>query len=213
MLRSRSYPEDTRTLSSLEGLYAIDGDPQTKVLIHDVVRPFISHKLINECFEALDTYDAIDVVIPSSDTLVEVENGGKTIKNVPDRSQFRRGQTPQGFRLGKLMEVMIESQAHDLSDITDDCGLYQRLRPGERIGLVMGDDSNIKITHPLDLVIAEQLVLKGALQGPISENLALPDGMKCVIFGDTSGLGFNLKSKLEQMASKYLARQEVLGVM
>lgn len=189
---------DTRTLSSLEGLYAIDGDPQTKVLIHDVVRPFISHKLINECFEALDTYDAIDVVIPSSDTLVEVENGGKTIKNVPDRSQFRRGQTPQGFRLGKLMEVMIESQAHDLSDITDDCGLYQRLRPGERIGLVMGDDSNIKITHPLDLVIAEQLVLKGALQGPISETLALPDGMKCVIFGDTSGLGFNLKSKLEQ---------------
>ena len=36
---------ETRTLSSLAGLYAIDGDPQTKVLIHDVVRPFISHKI------------------------------------------------------------------------------------------------------------------------------------------------------------------------
>ena len=140
---------ETRTLSSLAGLSAIKGSPDTKVLIHDVVRPFVSHKVLKECFEALDTYDAVDVVIPSSDTLIEVESDGMTIKNVPARSCFRRGQTPQGFRLGKLMKVMIESQAHDLSDITDDCGLYQRLRPSERIGLVMGDETNIKITHPL----------------------------------------------------------------
>ena len=202
---------ETRTLSSLAGLSAIEGDPDTKVLIHDVVRPFVSHKVLKECFEALDTYDAVDVVIPSSDTLVEVESGGMTIKNVPMRSQFRRGQTPQGFRLGKLVQVMIESQAYDLSAITDDCGLYQMLRPGERIGLVTGDESNIKVTHPLDLVIAEQLVLKGALRGSSSDGLALPDGMKCVIFGDTSGLGFNLKSKLEQNGAEVFGASRSTG--
>ena len=45
----------------------------TKVLFHDAVRPLVSPRIISECFAALDRYDAVDVAIPSADTIIEVD--------------------------------------------------------------------------------------------------------------------------------------------
>ena len=73
------------------------------MLLHDAVRPLITHLIITESIHALDDYDAIDVAIPASDTIIETLDG--VITSIPNRENLRRGQTPQGFRLGVFKGV------------------------------------------------------------------------------------------------------------
>lgn len=73
-------------------------DPLTKVVFHDSVRPLITNRIIENCIDKLNMFDAVDVVIPSADTLVEVYDDG-CIANIPNRAHMRRGQTPQAFLL------------------------------------------------------------------------------------------------------------------
>lgn len=78
-----------------------NADTSSKILIHDAVRPLINGNVIKSCVNALDTYEAVDVIIHSSDTVVFVDGTG-CIEEIPSRDRLRRGQTPQGFRLGLL---------------------------------------------------------------------------------------------------------------
>ena len=86
---------DTRSGTSIKALDAIAHE-DCKVLLHDAVRPLVTPRIVADCFRALDDYDAVDVAIPSADTIIEVtpEN---TIAAVPRRAALRRGQTPQAF--------------------------------------------------------------------------------------------------------------------
>lgn len=66
------------------------------VLFHDAVRPLLSQRVIRDCVEALDRYQAVDVAIPSADTIIVTRThggDGEFITEVPDRSRLRRGQT------------------------------------------------------------------------------------------------------------------------
>ena len=69
----------------------------TSCCFHDAVRPLVSARIVSECFEALETYDAVDVAIPSADTIIEVDERN-VIAAIPPRANLRRGQTPQAFR-------------------------------------------------------------------------------------------------------------------
>src|SRR5215469_2751548 len=71
------------------------------VLFHDAVRPLIDPRIITDCVAALATYAAVDVAIPSADTVITVDEAG-LITTIPPRERLRRGQTPQGFRLSVI---------------------------------------------------------------------------------------------------------------
>lgn len=133
---------------------ATDGD---KLLIHDSVRPLVSQRIISDCLEALKNYNAVDVAIPCTDTVIEVNEDGH-IARIPKRSTLRNVQTPQCFTL----ETIRKAYEIGLKDpdfvTTDDCGVVHRYLPEEPIFVVEGETTNIKITYPADVILAKNLL-------------------------------------------------------
>ena len=146
---------ETRQQSSYNGVMSIT-DTEANILIHDAVRPFVTQTIINECIITLSQYNAINVAIESSDTILEIDENN-FIKSVPNRKNLRRVQTPQCFKLDLI------KNAHNLAlndkdfQPTDDCGLVLRYNLAP-IFIVNGDETNIKITYPTDLEIAEKIL-------------------------------------------------------
>jgi len=146
-----------RTESTALALAALgDAPDDTRVLLHDAVRPLVRPSVIAGCAAALDAYEAVAVAVPSADTVVVVD--GDVIVSTPDRATLRRQQTPQGFRLGTIRAAYARAQADPAFTATDDCGVVLRYLPDVPIHVVPGAEDNIKITHPGDLAIAEQLL-------------------------------------------------------
>lgn len=124
------------------------------VLIHDGARPVVSCSDIEAVVRAAVRAGAACLVAPVTDTIKEVSGG--MIARTVDRSLLRRALTPQGFRPEILRHAM-ESTELDES-ITDECMLVEKA--GFDVAVVEGSASNIKVTHPEDLILAEAL-LKG----------------------------------------------------
>ena len=130
-------------------------DDDTIIVTHDSVRPFITHRIISENVQYAKSYGACDTVIPASDTIVESMDG-KVISTIPDRSKMYQGQTPQSFRAKKLKELY-ESLSRQEKEILTDAAKIFAIK-GEKVHLVLGEVSNIKITYPYDLRVAEALI-------------------------------------------------------
>ncbi|ASU85521.1 2-C-methyl-D-erythritol 4-phosphate cytidylyltransferase [Nocardiopsis gilva YIM 90087] len=152
----------TRTASSHTALRALDARPGTDlVLLHDAARPLVSAGTIRRCVGALAEVGAAGVAVPSSDTVVAVEpgaSGGEAIRDVPPRTSLRRMQTPQGFRLDVLRRAYELALADPGLVATDDCGVVLRYLPDEEVRVIEGEESNIKVTNPGDVEIAEVLL-------------------------------------------------------
>lgn len=170
---------------------AVLGDAECNVLFHDAVRPLLPASVVSECVSALETYEAVDVAIPSADTIIRVDDDNR-IAEIPDRSHLRRGQTPQGFRLSTIRK------AYDLAALdpdfkaTDDCGVVLRYLPDVPIYVVSGDDQNMKVTYPIDLFLLDKLFQLGshvAEEHTDEELHATLDGRTVVIFGGSYGIG------------------------
>lgn len=170
------------------------------ILIHDGVRPFLTHKIIKDLVAAVKVYQAVDTVIPSADTLVEVDTEG-FIRNIPDRSKFRRGQTPQAFDYDLICHAHERAVAEGIDNATDDCALVLRL--GRKVFTVEGHDQNIKITYPLDLHLADKLFQLKAQTLPL-DCCDLPElkDKVFIVFGGSSGIGKVLCEKLSIMSHK-----------
>jgi 2-C-methyl-D-erythritol 4-phosphate cytidylyltransferase len=180
----------TRNETTRRVLDAI-ADDEGKVLLHDAVRPLVDGRIIAETVDALDHYDAVDVVIPSADTIVSVDEN-EVISAIPDRSRLRRGQTPQGFRLGVLRDAYELAMADDYFVATDDCGVVLRYRPDVDIKCVLGTEQNMKVTLPVDLYIADKLFQLASSEAPQlagAELLDSLDGQVLVVFGGSYGIG------------------------
>ena len=137
----------------IEKEYGLDDD--TIIVTHDSVRPFITHRIIEDNIAAAEEFGACDTVIPASDTIVESMNN-TVISNIPDRSKMYQGQTPQSFRAVKL-KTLYESLTEDEKAIlTDACKIF--VIKGEPVQIVEGEVFNIKITYPYDLRVAETLI-------------------------------------------------------
>ncbi|WP_046469762.1 IspD/TarI family cytidylyltransferase [Allosalinactinospora lopnorensis] len=152
----------TRTRTSCAALRALDARSGGDILLlHDAARPLVRRRTIASCVAALDEAGAVGVAVPSSDTVVEVErgvSGAEVLRAVPPRSALRRMQTPQGFRLDVLRRAYDLALADPDLVATDDCGVVLRYLPGEEVRIVKGEDSNIKITNPGDIEVAEVLL-------------------------------------------------------
>jgi 2-C-methyl-D-erythritol 4-phosphate cytidylyltransferase len=134
----------TRSASVRAGLDAIPNDID-HVLVHDAARPVPNIEVWRRVIDALaHGAQAVVPVIPVSDTLREVDGG------TVDRTKFVAVQTPQGFETGVLRSVHATSP-----DATDDAALVESI--GVRVVTVEGAASNIKITEPWHLAVAEIL--------------------------------------------------------
>ena len=150
----------SRTESTLAALRALAAEPDdTRVLFHDAARPFVDHGIIGRCVDALGDHEAVAVGIPTSDTIVAVEYG--VVAGMPRRETLLRFQTPQGFLLGTIRKAYELAVADPAFTATDDCGVVHRYLPDVPIRIVAGGERNLKVTHPLDLVLAEHLAEEG----------------------------------------------------
>lgn len=141
--------------SSLAAIKAYSNDEdEVRLLLHDAVRPLVSERIITDCIEALERYEAVDVAIPTTDTIIQVDEEG-VICQTPARQTLRNVQTPQGFHLPtirKAYEIALKDPAFQT---TDDCGVVFRYLPEVPIKVVEGETTNIKITYPQDLLLME----------------------------------------------------------
>ena len=189
----------TRQESSRVGIECC-GKQTDYVLIHDSVRPFLSHEVIDALVKAVKTYKAVDTVIPSADTLVQVDAEG-FIRTIPDRSGFRRGQTPQAFEYRLIFDAHRQALADGVENATDDCFLVLRL--GHRVFTVEGHEQNIKITYPLDLHLADKLFqLKMENLPAESAELAELKDKVFIVVGGTSGIGKALCEILREVSNR-----------
>ena len=187
----------SRTESTWRALQTL-GTEECDVLLHDAVRPLLEPRIITECVEALRVYSAVDVAIPSSDTVVVAVPGprGEIIRDIPDRSLLRRGQTPQCFRLSVIREAYERAFADpdfERRPATDDCGVVLRYLPDVPIYIVPGSEHNMKVTHPVDVYIADKLFQLASNtapvpSGPAAYRRALA-GKVVVVFGGSYGIG------------------------
>ncbi|WP_344895595.1 IspD/TarI family cytidylyltransferase, partial [Nonomuraea antimicrobica] len=178
----------SRTESTWRALGAL-GAEECNVLLHDAVRPLLEPRIITECVRALETHEAVNVAIPSSDTVLVAVPGpdGETIGEVLDRSRLRRSQTPQCFRLSVIREAYERAMADPgfaALPATDDCGVLLRYLPEVPIHLVRGSERNIKVTHPADLHIAE-LLFRLPAEVPAGDRSALA-GQVVVVLGEST---------------------------
>lgn len=142
------------TLSALQAYEHTD----CNLLIHDAVRPLVSQQIINEVTAALQHYQVVDVAIPATDTIIEVDDTHTYITRIPPRSLLYQVQTPQGFYRPVLAKAFRLALADPDFVTTDDCSVVKKYLPQEKIKLVKGSPSNIKITWPEDLVYAEKIL-------------------------------------------------------
>jgi len=121
------------------------------VAVHDGVRPFVTAALIEACFEEAERNGAAVPLLPMTDSLRETI--GQGLSRPLDRRRFMAVQTPQVFR----SEYLVRAYRQDYCEtFTDDASVVEALGVG--IHSVAGDRRNIKITHPLDLLLAEALL-------------------------------------------------------
>ncbi len=138
-------PGATRSDSVRSGLSKLPGSA-THVLIHDAARPLVPKTVVASVVAALaDGAKAVVPVTPVTDTLRQVDGG------TVDRSAFVAVQTPQGFELTTLAEAHAGG-----ADATDDAAIIEQ--NGVAVVHVDGSTSNLKITFPHDLAVAEALL-------------------------------------------------------
>lgn len=185
---------ETRNGTTQRALDVI-GDDDTLVLFHDAVRPLLSPHIIGDCFEALATYDAVDVAIPSADTIIEV-NELNVISNIPPRANLRRGQTPQAFKAGAIRRAYALAAGDPDFQATDDCSVVLRYTPDVPIWVVAGEERNMKVTDPIDVYLADKLFQLTTTNMPPErteeEYREALTGTTMVILGGSYGIGADI---------------------
>ena len=139
----------TRFHSVQNGLALADVD-EALVAVHDGVRPFVAHEVIEACYREAEAHGAVVPVIPVVETVRHLLPEGS--ETVP-RDAYRLVQTPQTFRASLLRRAYEQPFCEAF---TDDASVVEAL--GHAVHLVDGNRENIKLTTPYDLVVAKALV-------------------------------------------------------
>ena len=121
--------------------------------IHDGSRPLVTWQLIDLTVRMAHNYGAAAPAVPVKDTIKMVEGG--LSKETPDRSKLRAVQTPQVFDFDLIRGALTKAKL-DGAELTDDCSAIERMNMTVRI--LDGEETNIKVTTPMDLKLAELLL-------------------------------------------------------
>ena len=130
-------------------------DEESIIITHDSVRPFVTHRIIEDNIRAARKYGACDTVVPATDTIVESING-ETIESITVRDYYYQGQTPQSFNVNKLFNLITSLTEEESNILTDACKIFTL--KDEDVHLVDGEVTNIKITYPYDLKLANTIL-------------------------------------------------------
>jgi len=126
--------------------------PSKLVGIHDGARPCIMHHTITNCIKLATSHGNAIPAIPVVDTIKQSKTDGTILRTI-DRSKLWHAQTPQIFE----WETIQNAYANNSGEHTDDSSLIESLNIGIRIA--DGDPRNIKVTTPIDLMLAEYILL------------------------------------------------------
>lgn len=190
---------EERYHSSLAAIKAYEGE-EVNLIFHDAVRPLVSQRIISDCIAALEKYNAVDVAVKTTDTIIAVSN--KFITTIPDRNSLNNGQTPQAFKL-KTIQLAYENALMDANfKATDDCGVVKKYLPEEQIYVVEGEQYNMKLTYKEDIFLLDKLF---QLRSIVDNSHALTDSSKkklpqkvIVVMGGSYGIG----KEIVELASK-----------
>ncbi|MBR3915517.1 MAG: 2-C-methyl-D-erythritol 4-phosphate cytidylyltransferase [Bacteroidaceae bacterium] len=142
----------TRFHSVQNGLAQVDDIDDALVGVHDGVRPFVSPKVLDDCFCEAWIHGAAIPMIDIQDSLRHIV-GGNGVTEVVQRDRYRLVQTPQVFKLSLLRRAY---EQRFVESFTDDASVVEAL--GEQVVGVEGNRENIKLTTPFDLMVAKTLM-------------------------------------------------------
>jgi len=143
---------ETRQASSFCALRHLSPSPPDYLIIHDAARPLITSQMVRR-IAACAPHPAT-FALRATDTVAEGAKG--KVMKVLDRERVYLIQTPQGAPFSLLYKAHLAAQREGIRDASDDMGLL--LRRGVQVTLLEGDRSNIKVTTPEDLLLAEALL-------------------------------------------------------
>jgi len=199
----------SRQASTLKGLRALAPYSPQQVLIHDAARPFVSAQIIADVIDALENNEAVDVAIPTNDTII-VERDGY-IQSIPRRQQILRGQTPQAFHFNALLECYAQVGDERLHQFTDDCGIYLECNPMGKVRIVRGEEENIKITHAMDLILADEMFrIRNSSAAKEQPGIDVR-GKNVLIFGGTAGIGKAMTDIMMSAGARVISRSRSNG--
>ena len=124
------------------------------VLVHDGARPLVARGLVRRCLRAAAAGRSVVAGVPAVDTLKEVDERGRVIRT-PPRGRYWHAQTPQAFPR-RLLERAHRRAREQGVEGTDDASLVELI--GGDVEMVEGSPGNLKVTRPVDLVLAARLL-------------------------------------------------------
>lgn len=142
----------TRFHSVQNGLAQVDDLDEALVGVHDGVRPFVSQKVVDDCFREAWIHGAAIPMIELQDSLRHIV-GGNGVTEVVPRDRYRLVQTPQVFKLSVLRRAY---EQRFIESFTDDASVVEAA--GMEVVAVEGNRENIKITTPFDMSVARTLM-------------------------------------------------------
>jgi 2-C-methyl-D-erythritol 4-phosphate cytidylyltransferase len=132
------------------------------VLVHDAARPLLTRALVERCIDAAAAGTSVIAAVPVTDTIKEVAADGRVL-GTPDRRALFHAQTPQAFPR-QLLAAAHARAAADGFRATDDAALVARY--GGTIEIVEGELENLKVTHGVDVAVAEMLLQRRRVAAP-----------------------------------------------
>ena len=138
-------------ISSLSKLY----DQKDIVLIHDAIRPLVSHEIISDCIRVTKDKGVAISCVPCAEAMLETSDGMSSSSSYP-RDNLKRTQTPQGFPLGKIIRAHEVALSKGITNSVASCTLMIEI--GETVFFSKGSEKNIKLTTVDDLDIFKALL-------------------------------------------------------
>jgi len=127
------------------------------VLVHDVARPFVSPESVLKLIKTARRKDAVLLAEKATATVKETGSAAKTVKRTLDRNRIFLAQTPQVFKTS-LLKKAYRKLGTRIKRFTDEAGMMESIN--QKVWIVEGPSSNIKITTPADLKLAESIYRK-----------------------------------------------------
>lgn len=125
------------------------------VLIHDAIRPMVTHEIISDCIRVCSTYGNAITAIPCAEAMLETTDGITSNKQIP-RDNLKRTQTPQAVRLGELITAHEEALDRGINNSVATCTMLIEL--GKKIYFSIGSEKNVKLTTVEDIEIFKALL-------------------------------------------------------
>ncbi len=125
------------------------------ILVHDAIRPMVSHEIISDCIVQCKKHGSAVVVTPCN-TVVLRRTTGESSGEVVPRDQLAVTQTPQAFPVGKLADAHRRALERGITNAIASCSMMVEL--GETVHFSIGAETNIKLTTPDDLKIFKALL-------------------------------------------------------